>query len=62
MMMLTYGHKIRQEPFTVRYRFISIPARLLTAGRTLKLKLSENSFFREKWKLLESAVDRLSFA
>lgn len=62
LMLLTHRHKIRQEPFTVRYWFISIPARLLTGGGTLKLKLSENSFFREKWKLLENAVERLSFA
>ena len=62
LMLLSHGHKIRQEPFTVRYWFISIPARLLTGSRTLKLKLSENSFFREKWRLLENAVEQLSFA
>jgi len=62
LMLLTHGHKIRQEPFTIRYWFISIPARLLTGSRTLKLKLPEDSFFREKWKLLENAVERLGFA
>jgi len=62
LMLLTHGHKIRLEPFTVRYWFISIPGRLLAGSRTLKLKLSENSFFMEKWKLLENAVEQLSFA
>lgn len=62
LMLLTHGHKIRQEPFTVRYRFISIPARLLTGSRTLTLKLQENSFFRRKWEQLENAVERLCFA
>jgi hypothetical protein len=62
LMLLTHGHKIRQEPVTVRFWFISIPARLLTGSRTLKLKLPKDSFFREKWKLLENAVDHLCFA
>jgi len=32
MMWLTYEHKLRQEPDTVRFQLIHIPARLLMAA------------------------------
>jgi len=61
MMLLTHKHKLRQEPDTVRFRQIHIPARLLTGSRRWFLKLSQNSFFKGKWLEVENAIAHLNF-
>lgn len=61
MMWLKNEHKLRQEPDTVRFFFIHVPARLLTGSRSLILRLSRNSFFKGNWLELENAVDNLHF-
>jgi len=62
MMMLTQEHKLNEEPNTIRFRLIHVPARLLTGSRRLLLKLSESQYFKGKWLKIALALDRLSFA
>ena len=62
MMWLTQGHKINEEPYTIRFWLIHVPARLLTGGRQFILKLSKNWYFKERWLKIENAIDKLSFA
>jgi len=62
MMQQTQKHKMNEEPNTIRFRLIHVPARLLTGSRRLLLKLSESWYFKGKWLKIELALDRLSFA
>ncbi len=62
MMQLTQEHKIDEEPNTIRFKLIYVPARLLTGSRRLLLKLSVSWYFKGKWLKIEQALDRLSFA
>jgi Transposase DDE domain group 1 len=61
MMWLTQGQKLREEPNTIRFWLIQAPARLLTAGHRLVLKLSTNWIFKQRWLELENALHRLNF-
>ena len=61
IMQLTQEHKIDEEPNTIRFRLIHVPARLLTGSRQLLLKLSESQYFKGKWLKIELALDRLAF-
>lgn len=61
MMLLTNRHKLHQEPDTVRRWLINVPGRLLMSSRRLVIKLSRNSFFKEKWLEVENAVNQLCF-
>ena len=62
MMQQTQEHKIDEEPNTIRFRLIHVPARLLTGSRRLLLKSSESQYFKGKWLKIEHALDCLSFA
>ena len=62
MMQLTQEHKIDEEPNTIRFWLIHVPARLLTGSRRLILKLSTSWYFKGKWLKIEQALDRLAFA
>lgn len=62
MMWLATGDKLRQEPNTIRFWFIHLPARLLTGSRSFTLKLSRNSFFKNKWIEIENTIANLIFA
>lgn len=61
MMLLKEGQRLRQEPNTIRFRFIHVPGRLLTSGRQLVLKLSKNWCFKDYWIEFENCIDQLVF-
>ena len=61
MMWMTYEHKLRQEPDTVRFQLTHIPARLLMGSRRWLIKLSHNSFFRGKQLEVENTITRICF-
>lgn len=43
----------QEEHNTFRERFIELPAKILTGGRQLKMKLYENYYYREDWEYLD---------
>lgn len=61
MMWLTQGRKLSEEPNTIRFWLVQAPARLLTAGRQLVLKLATNWFFKRRWLELEKSLQQLNF-
>jgi len=61
MMWLSQEHRINEEPNTIRFWLIHVPARLLTGGRQLLLKLSRDWVFKERWQKLEAFIEQLSF-
>ena len=61
MMWLTCGHKINEEPNTIRYWLVHVPARLLTSSRQFVLKLSKNWYFKNRWIEMENSIEQLSF-
>jgi len=62
MMWLKEGRRLSQEPNTIRFWLIRVPARLLTSCRQFVLKLSKNAYFKERWLDLEIFLDQLCFA
>lgn len=61
MMWLNQGRKISEEPNTIRFWLIHVPARLLASGRQYVLKLSKNWFFKNRWIELENSIKLLMF-
>lgn len=62
MMWLKEGRRLSQEPNTIRFWLIRVPARLLTSSRQFVLKFSKNAYFKERWLELEVFFDQLCFA
>lgn len=62
MMWLKEGRKLSEEPHTIRFWLIRVPARLLTSGRQFVLKFQKNAFFKKRWLDLEVFLDQLCFA
>ncbi len=46
----------QEEHNTFREWFIELPAKILTGGRQLKMKLYENYYYREDWEYLDSEL------
>jgi len=61
MMWLNQGRKISEEPDTIRFWLIHVPARILTSGRKIILRLSKNWFFKNRWIELENSINLLNF-
>ena len=61
MMYLVYGDKLRQEPNTIRFWLIHIPARLIKRGGQFTLKLSKNNFIRKRWQDIDHFIEQISF-
>ena len=61
MSWLSQGHKLNEEPNTLRFWLIHVPARLLTGGHQFVLKLSKNWVFKDRWLQLETFMEQLSF-
>ena len=62
MLWLNSEKGFRQEPGTIRFWLINIPARLIRTGRRWILKLSASYVFREQWRNIESSISASSFA
>ncbi|MDM8543288.1 transposase [Desulfococcaceae bacterium HSG9] len=61
MMRLTPEHRFSEEPNTIRFRLIRVPARLLTGGKHLILKLSKNRYFKNRQLTTEHSSELLTF-
>jgi hypothetical protein len=53
---LTMNKRLHEEPDTIRNWLVHVPGRLLTSGRQLILKLSQNYFFKERWLAVERNI------
>jgi hypothetical protein len=62
MMWLTNKKGFCEEPNTIRAWLIRTPARLITSGGRLILKLPRDYFFKEQWEQLECSLMALSWA
>lgn len=62
MLWLNSEKGFSQEPDTIRFWLINIPARLIRTGRRWILKLSASYIFKEQWRNIESSTSALSFA
>jgi len=62
MMWLTSKNRSHEEPETIRFWFIHVPAIVVRTGRRLILKLSEHYPFKKQWEEIEKSLSSLSFA
>lgn len=62
MMWLNTENSFREEPNTVRFWLIRVPATLLTRSRQWLLRLSEDYLFKERWCEIEESILALNFA
>ncbi len=61
MMLLTQGRRINEEPCTIRFRLIRVPAVFLTGRRELRLRLSKNFFYKNRWLKIEASIQASVF-
>ena len=61
MMWLNAEKGFREEPDTIRFWLIHVPARLIYSGHQWFLKLEKNYVFKEHWQDIESSISALSF-
>jgi len=61
MMFLVYGEKLRQEPNTIRFWLIHVPAELVLKSRQFVLKLSKNRVIRKRWMDIDQFLEQVSF-
>lgn len=61
MMFLVYGDKLRQEPDTIRFWLIHVPAKLIVRSRQFVLKLSKNSVIRKRWMDIDQFLEQICF-
>ncbi len=61
MMLLTQGRRINEEPCTIRFRLIRVPAVFLTGRRELRLRLSKNFFYKNRWLKIEDSIQASVF-
>jgi len=62
MMWLNAEKGFREEPDTIRFWLIHVPARLIHSGHQWFLKLEKNYVFKEQWKDMENSISALGFA
>lgn len=62
MMWLNAEKGFREEPDTIRFWLIHVPARLIHSGHQWFLKLEKYYVFKEQWKDMENSISALSFA
>jgi hypothetical protein len=62
MMWLTLKHALQEEPNTIRFWLIHVPARFVERGRRCFLNISRDWWAKDRWWTLEHALDELEFA
>ena len=62
MMWLTMKHALKEEPNTIRFWLIHVPARLVEHGQRCVLKLSRDWWAKDRWCQLENALAKFQFA
>ena len=62
MMWLNSEKSFREEPNTIRFYLIRVPAKLVCRSRQLILKLEKDFFFKGNWLEISNSLDELSFA
>jgi len=61
MMYLNTEKSFSEEPDTIRFWLIHVPARLIHSGRQWILSLSQDYVFKEQWQEIETSISALSF-
>ncbi len=61
-MWLTMTHALQEEPNTIRFWLIHVPARLVERGRRCFLNVSRDWWAKDRWCALEHALGELQFA
>lgn len=62
MMWINDEDGFKEEPNTIRFLLIHVPARLMHLSRQWFLRLSDQYYFKERWQKIESSIQALSFA
>lgn len=61
LMWLATGDGLKEEPCTIRFWLIHVPAKLLTGSRQYTLKLSKNAWFKNRWLQIEDSISNMEF-
>jgi len=61
MMFLVYGDKLREEPNTIRFWLIHVPAKIIQRSRQYVVKLSKIWYFRKRWMDIDQFLEQISF-
>ena len=61
LLWLNSEKNFRDEPDTIRFWLIHVPAHLIRTGRRRFLKISECYAFKEQWQEIENSIFALSF-
>jgi hypothetical protein len=62
MLWLNLAKGFNQEPNTIRFWLVHLPARLIRTGHRWILKLSRSYLFKQQWRDIESSISSLSFS
>jgi len=62
MIWLTMKQALREEPNTIRFWLIHVPAKFVERGRRCFLNVSRDWWAKDRWGTLESALTELQFA